>query len=292
MMKVNTFNIKYFLLYMVQFKKVAFLTTIFPVDNQYINIFFDSLLNQTNKEFDIVVVNDNYLNFDKIKTRFNNLNIIELKGSSSIAKNREKGLRYIKKNNYDVVIFGDIDDYFKFNRINKSLELLETADVVVNDIDLFNRDGIICTNYFSSRLDNLSMINIECIMEKNLFGLTNTAINVSILSDFKFYDNIIAVDWYLFSILLLNGARAVFTNETSTCYRQHGENVIGMNNATTSKKIKNIINIKKIHYQFMSKIDPIYIPFLNKYNNLAKKVEKVDMESTCVHEHLLWWEEV
>ena len=50
-------------------KKIAFLTTIYPIEDDYLYTFFDSLDGQTFKNFDLIVVNDGYLNFDKIKKK-------------------------------------------------------------------------------------------------------------------------------------------------------------------------------------------------------------------------------
>ena len=84
-------------------KKVAFLTAIYPMPTKYLYDFFISLTEQTYKNFDIVVVNDGFKRFNGIKRRFN-LNIIELKHSSTPAKNREYGINYIiKKVRYSVV---------------------------------------------------------------------------------------------------------------------------------------------------------------------------------------------
>ena len=47
-------------------KKIAFLTTIFPMEEEYLKDFFNSLLQQTYKEFDILVVNDGYENFENL----------------------------------------------------------------------------------------------------------------------------------------------------------------------------------------------------------------------------------
>ena len=46
--------------------KVSFLTTIFSNNSEYLND-FDSLKNQTFKDFDVIVVNDGYEKFDVIK---------------------------------------------------------------------------------------------------------------------------------------------------------------------------------------------------------------------------------
>jgi len=213
----------------LKFNKVSFLTTVFPMNESYICDFFDSLINQTYKNFDIVVINDGFEKFDRIKNEYHhNLNIIEVKYSDTPAKNKEYGINYCIDQKYDFLIFGDSDDYFQKNRIKKSLEFLKKADVVVNDLSLFNIDGVFKEKYISHRINNLENIDLEFIKDKNIFGMSNTAINLRKLTKVFFDDKIVAVDWYFFKGLLEKGLKAIFTNETITYYRQHEKNTIGL----------------------------------------------------------------
>jgi len=208
--------------------KVAFMTTIFPMQKEYLIEFFNSLNSQTHKIFDIIVINDGYKNFEEVRNKYNDLNIIELKYSSTISKNREYGINYIIDNNYDILIFGDSDDYFKKNRIEKSLELLKFNDIVVNDLTLFDKNGIHKKKYISNRVQSNTIIKYDFIKDKNIFGLSNTALNINILDKVNFDNNLIAVDWYLYKKLLKSQAKAIFTNTTETYYRQYDNNIVGL----------------------------------------------------------------
>ena len=213
----------------LKLNKVSFLTTVFPKNEKYLYDFFNSLKNQTYQNFDIVVINDGYKKFDKIKDDYSqNLNIIEVRYSNTPAKNKEYGINYCIDQKYDVLIFGDSDDYFQNNRVKKSLEFLNEADVVVNDLSLFNKNGVFKKNYMSHRINNLDIIDIEFIKDKNIFGMSNTAVKLKNLPKVLFDDKIIAVDWYFFKRLLEKGSKAIFTNEIITYYRQHEKNTIGL----------------------------------------------------------------
>ncbi|MBD1136487.1 glycosyltransferase [Pelagibacterales bacterium SAG-MED49] len=213
----------------MKFSKVSFLTTVFPKNEIYLNEFFNSLKNQTYKSFDIVVINDGYKNFHRIKKEYSqNLKIIELQHSRTPAKNKEYGINYCIDQNYDVIIFGDSDDYFQNNRIKKSLEFLEKTDIVINDLSLFNKRGVFKKNYISHRINNLDEVNEEFIKDKNIFGMSNTSLKLKKISKVFFDDKIIAVDWYFFQRLLKQGFKATFTNETVTYYRQHEKNSVGL----------------------------------------------------------------
>ena len=208
--------------------KTAFLTTVFPKNEKFFKSFLNSLSAQSYKNFDLVIVNDSFKNLDYYKNLYSNLNILSINSSDHPSKNREVGINYCIAQNYDILVFGDSDDYFKDNRVEKSLELLNKTDVVVNDLSLFNNNGVYEKKYISNRLNNLDVINPEFINDKNIFGMSNTAIKLKNIKKVSFNDNIIAVDWYFFKAILKQGLQAVFTNETESFYRQHENNMIGL----------------------------------------------------------------
>ena len=209
-------------------KTVAFLTTIFPMKEQFLIDFFDSLSRQTYDKFDVIVVNDGYDNFYDVKIKYQNLSIIELPYSDTPAKNREYGINYCIDNKFDILIFGDSDDYFSNNRITKSVKLLSDHEIVVNDLTTFDKIGIVQHKYISNRVKNNSIINYSFIKDKNIFGMSNTAINLNILDKVKFDDSLVAVDWFMFKDLLKLGHKAIFTNEIISYYRQYSDNTIGL----------------------------------------------------------------
>jgi len=191
--------------------------------------FFDSLIIQTNNEFDLVVVNDGYLDFDKLKLKYRKLNIIELEYSNTPSKNREYGINYCIDNKYDVLIFGDSDDYFSANRVELSLKMLKENDIVVNDVSLFNKGGIYEERYMSNRLNDGSEVRFEYIKNKNIFGLSNTALKIKVLNKVSFDKSLVAIDWFLYKGLLKKRCSAIFTNKSITYYRQYNNNTIGLN---------------------------------------------------------------
>ncbi|MDN5059235.1 glycosyltransferase [Aliarcobacter butzleri] len=263
--------------------RVAFLTTIFPMNKQYLYDFFNSLVEQTYKNFEIIVVNDGYEYFEEIKKSYNkNLKIIELQYSNTPAKNREYGINYCIDNKYDILIFGDSDDFFQKNRVEKSLELLKENDIVVNDLSLFDERGIYEEKYISNRLENLQEIDFEFIKDKNIFGLSNTAINLNNLEKIILPEHLIAVDWYIFTILLVHGKKAIFTNETVSFYRQYQENIVGIKEIDENSFQKGV-DVKRRHYEVLNKISKQFDLELKRLNNLEiYNVKRI--------KNPLWWE--
>ena len=278
--------------------KVAFLTTIFPMEKEYLTDFFTSLQDQSYKSFDVIVVNDGYEDFENILKNYSSLNIVELKFSSTPSKNREHGINYAKKSGYDHLIFGDSDDYFSEDRIRVCMGLLNEYEIVVNDLSLFDKNGIYSEKYFSNRLDDKESVDINMIKDKNLFGLSNTAIRLDILDVVDFSDELIAVDWYFYTKLLLENKKAVFTNQALTFYRQYAENTIGMNGLTLDN-LKKGINVKSLQYKLLSEQGWDFIKEFNEINDL-KKIVFSEAELMSYLDHLkenkidfpFWWEEI
>lgn len=263
--------------------KVAFLTTIFPMNGQYLVDFFDSLQHQTNNNFDVIVVNDGCKEFEKIKTVYEKmLNIIELQYSNTPAKNREYGINYCIENGYDILIFGDSDDYFEQNRVEKSLQLLKEYDVVINDLNLFDESGVYEEQYLSHRVKNLAIVEFEFIKDKNICGLSNTAIKLEGISKIDIPDDLIAVDWYLFSMLLIEGGKAVFTNETISYYRQHQQNTVGFQKLDEAS-FKKGVDVKQKHYRALNERS-------NGFSQELERLSNSNFDDRKNVDHPLWWE--
>jgi glycosyltransferase involved in cell wall biosynthesis len=268
--------------------KVAILTTIFPMEDSYLRDFFKSLQSQTYKKFDVVVLNDGCDKFGKLKLDYPDLKFIEIKYRNTPAKNREYAINFVKDNGYEMVVFADSDDYIANNRVNKIVELLHDNDIVVNDLSLFCGEGIYSENYLSNRIENNRSIFISDIREQNFFGLSNTALRVEILCDVTFNKNLIAVDWYLYSVLLMNHKRAVFTNETVTYYRQYPDNTVGLGKVT-EESVRREIEIKKMHYLCLSELDETFEDLLVKIKKYTFNTASLDKFNQLV-EYPFWWE--
>lgn len=263
--------------------KVAFFTTIFQMNRQYLVDFFDSLSRQTYKEFDVIVVNDGYENFRKIKPIYNeSLNIVELQYSNTPAKNREYGINYCIDNGYDVLVFGDSDDYFEQNRVEKSLQLLKEYDVVINDLSLFDESGVYAEKYLSHRVKNLEVVDFAFIKDKNICGLSNTAIKLEGTHKIVIPNDLIAVDWYLFSTLLMEGKKAVFTNETISYYRQHQQNTVGFKKLN-EVSFKKGIEVKQKHYKALNDKS-------DRFSQELKRLSNSNFDDRKNIDYPLWWE--
>lgn len=261
---------------------IAFLTTIFPQNEKFLKYFLDSLSAQTYKDFDLVIVNDSFKNLNYYKDLYLDLNIININSSGTPAKNKEVGINYCIEKNYDILIFGDSDDYFKNNRVEKSIKILNQADIVVNDLSLFNEHTVYNKRYLSNRVKNHEIIKFEFIKNKNIFGFSNSAIRLFNQKKIFIPNHLVAVDWYIFSNLLLKGYKAVFTDETISFYRQYEQNIIGLKQLD-EKSFNKVRNIKIKHFKALS-ING------NQFDNELKSLYSLNFDKRRKIKNPLWWE--
>ena len=131
---------------------VCVATTIFPDNLIFFQDFLDGLYYQTYKDFDIILYNDG-CNEDELTKKLDgfNFDIISTPSINSIAQIRHYIFEYLRKKNYEIIFFGDSDDFFNENRIAKSLEMhLTGSDIVFNDLNLVDQKSkLIIKNYWA-----------------------------------------------------------------------------------------------------------------------------------------------
>lgn len=269
------------------------LTFIYPGCEKYIGEFIDSLLYQTEKDFDIIIINDGMQASDIPHIPFNH-QIIDY--SLSISKNREFGISRVRELGYKHLILSDIDDYFHHSRIEKLLWGLKSFDAVVSDLDIVSYNGSILENkYFQQTHSIPNKLFKEFLDEQNICGFSNTAINIKTIPEFSFPNNLKIVDWYFFSTLINKGMSIGFINQSLTYYRQHSDNLIGIDDFSINL-FKQMLPMKILHYKFMSEHDDRFIDLLNRYSKMAtsndKEIERAIIINKLINNKPLWWENI
>jgi hypothetical protein len=275
--------------------KTAFCSVLFPANLIYFQDFIKSLENQTDVAFELVLFNDGVedLKDHLISTSLEYI-IIDVVGSPLDI--RVEIFRYFKKSNYKNVIFGDTDDYFSENRVEESKKLLEIYDIVAHDLILVSQDKkIISELFWKNRTELKQPISLNVIKKYNFLGLGNTAINIKILPDeIKFNSNLIAVDWYLFSVILQSKVKVIFSSDAHVFYRQHEANTVGRK-ALTYIDFKKGVDVKLNHYRTLASINSDYSDLANQFEVL-KSILTEDYFNTIIQkrkiENPFWWEEI
>ncbi len=277
----------------------AVLTVIYSGCEKFLTDFFHSISLQNFQHYDLVIVNDNCPDWQRWNKNFPNERIKLIDGINSIAGNREIGINFALKQ-YKKLIFADADDLFSINRFQSCVELLEEHPIIVNEVFLMNDAGsVFIENYFSSRIKCGTKLYSDFFYEKNIAGMSNSAICTNcIKSHINIPEDLIAVDWFLFSQLLLDGNYIFFTCDSHTFYRQHDKNTIGFKNIT-QERLKQIIITKKNNYKYLSRNHGKFSPYLNYFSEMENKIKDNNFLKEMIKKikevNLLnpfWWEEV
>ena len=253
---------------------------IYPGVEKYMKDYCNSLKIQDTSEFDILILNDKY--DESFPLNDNRITILNIENNLTPPEIRMLGIKHAINNNYKYIIFSDTDDYFSSNRISASKEKLIKYDFVYNNYILIDSSGDIinkyCSSYFKIRRKNIS---ISDIIDKNIIGFGNSGVKVKKLDNLYIPKEILAVDWWIYSILLLNSCKGSYIPEAINYYRQH-ENNLGMSTNINKNKLLKGLRVKQMHYKNLSiycedhkmkKATEIYFKKLGEINELNKYIQ-------------------
>lgn len=290
--------------------KIAIFTVIYKgLNKEYFKKFLLSIEMQTFKEFTILIINDGFNNIESfieyLKIPFK---IINMKKNISISKVREEGFNACLNEGYDYIIFCDSDDYFSKSRVEVLVNELDKGnDIVVNNMNIVNNYGkMIKENYFEELND--SDLGFKDIINKNYFGLSNTAINAYLLKYInKIPKDIAVVDWYVFSILTYKTSKIKYINESLTFYRQYSNNFVGINNNYTYDYILKGINVKIQNYFYLMRFfesldDIVFRKYYKKYKKFMLLKSNIKDNTIFYNKYLnkikehqrinAWWDDI
>ncbi len=228
---------------------IIIIGVVYPGVEPFLTDYLNSIKNQMDSAFDLLIINDGASEEVQRKvTAFGEMMHIE--GSRTPAEIRQIGIEYAISSGYEYIIFSDTDDYFSDNRVTDTKIGLKESPFVFNEIELVDRQG---KTLKKKALEGLGVLksyhNVEAILDRNIFGLSNTACRVSCLHDIEIPLDIVAVDWWIFTVLLINNNPGRFLPAALTYYRQTGTNLIGMGEIPDNKRILQILQIKLLHYR-------------------------------------------
>ena len=263
---------------------IVFGTVFYNQAFEYLGDFIDSLNNQSDKDFKVLIIND-----DIDKTKLDSLllkahfayNVIQYEEKYSPAGLRIMLLIEAIKRKADILVIGDADDVFSSNRIEQIRHTATqdtTCTFFYNDIQTLSGEKVFPP--LPDRVDD-----VKDIADYNFLGMSNTAIRTDRLDlqevDSFFEGDQPIFDWYLYSRLLINGATGRYVDGAPTYYRYHGNNLVGnqdMNESIVAKEIE----VKIRHYKS-----------LEKHSDLMKKRYREYVKGMyCrndVHNPHFWW---
>ncbi|GEM_PF-1547595 len=273
--------------------KIAVTTFVYPNSLAFFQDFLESCTHQTFQEFDLIVFNDGATSLETFD--FSHLSYTVINVSGNICNIRLDGLNELKKMGYTKTILLDSDDTMSNDRVEKAVHALDSCDIALSDLNTMSINGIIEEKeIWTNRLNQLEELNHNSITTYNFLGLGNTSINLSkvsfsLPSDLK----LIAFDWYLYYRIIRDQSLTVgLLNGGTVNYRQHNENIAGINTTITLQSIEKAINVKILHYTQLNVDYPKeFDELINQYTLFLNLLKAGELKiGTRKINAPFWWE--
>ncbi len=270
--------------------KIALGTVIYSQARPYLQELLDSVTGQIDKDFDFLVVNDNYPLKELEKLDLSTMSRISL--VDCYGKNLTPGLLRVelikaaKERGEDLLIVADADDTFvstKVQAYRKAFCLDKKYAFYYNDLVVKSN-----SNSLTQVLEDLPQetCHIRQISQCNYLGMSTTAINLNSLS----YDFIESLrqgdtrifDWYLFSRILMDLGPGCHVSGAETIYRIHPGNIVGVSHDVAQER-----EVKLTHYKNLAKTYPYFAYLYDKMKDLD--ISTIDT-SKCRQGY--WWSNI
>lgn len=271
--------------------KTALSTVIYKQAHPYLQDLLTSVDNQSDKDFDLLIINDNYTKDEleevekQIQNTVHGINV-QIEDLSerklSIAGTRIEMLKIAKNLGYESLVLVDADDTISPTRMAsyiKSFELDKDRVFFYNEFVTETGEDV-----FKTLPDAVE--DIKPIAQANFLGLSNTGIRISRLSD-DFLDSLnegaVAVfDWYLFSRIIMDIGTGAYVDNAATIYRIYDDNTAG-----TTRDLNKEYDVKTTHYNNLAKR-------YNYFKQLSAKLSKIDKSTlTLSNNHQgYWWSDI
>lgn len=216
----------------------------------------------------------------------------------SISDTRNLMIKNALKLKGDVLIFIDMDDILLKEGINTHLEALKNSMISYGDMKIINeKKTLLNYSLFEGKNIPSRVNNYKVLLNKNFFGLSNTALNKSAFKYFREVpSHLKATDWWLFTTLLYKGCKAKRTKLPIGMYRQHDSNVLGFKKKIDIRNLILRCQIAENHFNALPKNDDFEIALkkVTKIKNMAIYNPRYIMEKLNNNfEHPnLWFEEI
>lgn len=263
------------------------ISIIVPIYNaeKYIHRCLDSLLAQTYKNFELILINDGSIDnsgkiCDEYSQRDNRIKVIH-KNNGGVASARQCGIENAKG---EYTIHVDPDDWVESNMLeelyNKAIK--EKADVVICDFYVEEKDKTTYREEKISEEENTENFLQNILLHKLHGSLWNKLIKLACYKDFNisFVENLNTSEDYLICVkIFMNNVNIVYLNKAFYHYDQY----------SNSNSITHEYNIKtfRMHQQLLVELENV---LNNRYESILF-MQKAKIAKLCFEHNILTPEE-
>lgn len=227
--------------------QLALYTTIYPGVERYLPVWYESVVAQTDTNFDIWIGVDE-LTVERVKEvvggSLSARWVIAEEGNSP-AQIREKAIARMV-DEYSIVVFVDSDDVLEPTRVEAARKSLQESDVSGCAMRIVDKDG----NDTGITFEPPTGVKLTKMLPRvNVFGLSNTAYRSQILRQcLPIPADCVLVDWFLITCAWTRGANLVFDNVPRMAYRQHAQNIARILPPFTQRQVLTAAELVLEHY--------------------------------------------
>lgn len=227
-------------------------SVIIPVYNseKYIAKTINSVLNQTYKNIEIVLVDDCSTDnsaqiIDKYLESHKNIihHLLEKNSGAAVARNKAIELA---KGRY--IAFLDSDDLWYPRKLQKQLDLMkkQNAAICYTAIEMVDEDG----QLIKGKRNVLEKVDYKFLLKNTMLATSTVVIDRKLMGNFEMPLLRSGQDYATWLLLMRNGTKAYGINEALVKYRKG-------KNSLSSKKARNIKKVWNIQTK-CEKINPLY----------------------------------
>lgn len=291
--------------------KPLYSTVIYRCDDfdRFIKDYLESVFNQTNQNFDLLLVLDNVESgkVEKYLNEYNDINkkifIRNFKKDYTPIELRKKQIELAYELKFDTLILSDFDENVALNRVEEIVKNINGYAFAFNDFYVVDQDlkKISETSFFQTRKIPKEVTSYKNILKFNFIGLGSIALNLKEFNyiNLTFPKEIKALDWYVATKVLLSGSKGIALYNTYANYRQHESSFVGFDFKLNKEKLEQGIAIKLAHYSSLMSYNDIFTNLYNEIIELKKYLRdngineyiklvntKFDTSKFC------WWENI
>lgn len=225
---------------------VSVITPVYKVE-RFIEITINSVLNQTYKNIEMILVDD--CSPDKsaeiileMAKKHPQIRYYKLEKNSGAAVARNKAIELA---NGEYIAFLDSDDLWKPEKIEKEVSLAKekNAEFVFTAIEMIDEEG----NLVKPKRKVKEVIDYKFLMTNTMIATSSVLIDINKVGKFQMPLIRSGQDYATWLMLLRNGRKAYGINEALTQYRRT-ENSLSSKKTKNWKKVWNIqVNEEKVH---------------------------------------------
>jgi len=284
--------------------KLLLCSVIFTQNQRFLGDFFNSISKLNTSNYDFLIINEN-VDLLKYKELLPKKTII-LEAKGTPIENRIQSIHFAKEFGYEYILWQDCDDICESDRITSIINNLNDTDILVHDMKIVDEFGNKITEEFiGSRYYYKDKITIKDLLYLNFIGFGNMVLRLNCVPpNIYIPSSIRAIDWWIISILALQGVHITYLSKPLVKYRQHGQNIASLDYSDINKfkvqlgilyeHYKNLINTEldlgSIHFDIMLHLRKIERLRNRSWSNeLYAKIcnNIIQLKGT---KNYLWWE--